>query len=155
MKRLRTEPPRSGRLRLGLAALLVVACASACDAEDEEASYPIQSKISPLKENPGHHIVTLTPLGARQAGVQTTAVTGSKLLRELPYEALLYGADGTTFVYPVEGKLTFRYMEITLEKVVGKTIYFSEGPEVGTEVATQGVPQIHGADIELEFGDIA
>ncbi|MEO6472140.1 MAG: hypothetical protein ABIR57_09420 [Aeromicrobium sp.] len=139
-----------------LVIVAVAASLTACDkAEDDESEYPSQSKLEPIKGIPGHHTVTLTPLGAKQVGIQTTPVAGSNKLKELPYDALLYGADGTTFIYTSPKALTYRYAKITLEKIVGERIYFSEGPKVGTQVVTRGVPQVHGADIELEFGEIA
>jgi hypothetical protein len=58
-------------------------------------------------------------------------------------------------VYTATGPRTFRYAPIHLQKIVGDTIYFTDGPKPGTPVVTSGVPQVHGADIELEFGEIA
>jgi hypothetical protein len=100
--------------------------------------------------------VTFSKIGAQRADVGTTPVTGSDENRELPYAALLYNADGSTFVYTATGPLTYRYTPIHLEKVVADgTISFTGGPKPGTKVVTSGVPQVHGADIQLEFGEIA
>lgn len=138
-----------------MAILVLATSLAACDQESSEVEYHSQSTLKPLAGSPGHHLVTLTQLGADQIGIQTSPVSGKGGLKQLPYDALLYGSDGTTFVYTSPTPLTFRYTEIKLEKVVGEVIYFSEGPAVGTQVVTRGVPQVHGADIELEFGDIA
>jgi hypothetical protein len=149
---------RTTRVGLSLvavaAALLPAACAGAGAGEEEDVVL-VQTKLKDLKAYPGHHIVTFTKLGAERADVATTPVTRGDSQSELPYAALLYNADGSTFVYTATGPLTYRYAPIHLQKVVGDRIYFTGGPKPGTPVVTSGVPQVHGADIRLEFGEIA
>jgi len=146
-------------VRLGavLAAIALAATPAACggDADDDNPDYASQSSIKPLAGNPGHHVVTLTQTGADQVGIKTQPVTGTSELSVLPYASLLYDSDGTTFVYVSPKPLTFTYQRINLVKIVGERIYFTAGPKVGTQVVTSGVPQVHGADIQLEFGEIA
>jgi hypothetical protein len=151
----------SRRTRFGLTLAAVVtaclpaACTGASPEEEEEVEL-FQTKLVELKAYPGHHSVTLGKVGAERADVGTTQVTGSNGRRELPYAALLYNADGSTFVYTATGPRTFRYTPIRLLEVVGNnTIAFTGGPTPGTPVVTSGVPQVHGADIQLEFGEIA
>jgi hypothetical protein len=150
---------RATQVGLSLAAvataLLPAACAGAGAGEEEEEVVLVQTKLKDLKAYPGHHIVTFTKLGAERADVATTPVTQGKGRSELPYAALLYNADGSTFVYTATGPLTYRYSPIHLQKIVGERIYFTGGPKPGTPVVTSGVPQVHGADIQLEFGEIA
>jgi hypothetical protein len=148
------------RTRVGLslaaaaAALLPAACAGAGPGDEEEVAL-VQTKLKDLKGHPGHHIITFTKLGAERADVATTKVTRAGGHNELPYAALLYNADGSTFVYTATGPLTYQYTPIHLLKVVDTRIQFSNGPKPGTPVVTSGVPQVHGADIQLEFGEIA
>jgi hypothetical protein len=153
--------PSSRRTRVGLTlaaaavACLPAACAGAAPDEEEEAEL-FQTKLVELKDHPGHHSITFSTTGAERADVGTTPVTGSDSERKLPYAALLYNGDGSTFVYTATGPRTYRYTPIHLEKVVDSTtIVFTEGPKPGTPVVTSGVPQVHGADIQLEFGEIA
>jgi hypothetical protein len=153
--------PISRRTRIGLTlaaaatACLPAACAGASPEEEEKVEL-FQTKLVELKAYPGHHSITFGKVGAKRADVGTTPVTGTDERRELPYAALLYNADGTTFVYTATGPLTYRYTPIHLLTVVGNTmIAFTGGPKPGTPVVTSGVPQVHGADIQLEFGEIA
>ena len=136
-------------------ALVPAACTGAGAGEEEEEVALVQTKLKDLKGYPGHHIVTFTKTGVERADVSTTPVSQGKGQSELPYAALLYNADGSTFVYTATGPRTYRYTPIDLKKIVGETIYFTGGPKPGTPVVTSGVPQVHGADIELEFGEIA
>jgi hypothetical protein len=148
------------RTRVGLslaaaaAALLPAACAGAGAGEEEEVVL-VQTKLKDLKGYPGHHIITFTKLGAERADVGTSPVVKAGDHSELPYAALLYNADGSTFVYTATGPLTYRYTPIHLLKIVDTRIQFTDGPKPGTSVVTSGVPQVHGADIQLEFGEIA
>ncbi len=151
----RRNPRWLERPAIALATLAMIASLASCDGQEQKTDYPRQSSLELVSDNPGHHVVTLTPLGASQIGVRTEPVRQSGKFLVLPYDALLYGADGTTFVYTSPEALTFLYEEITLEKIVGEQIYFSKGPAVGTQVVTHAVAQVHGADIQLEFGDIA
>lgn len=151
---------RTVRTRVGLslaaltATLLPAACAGA-GAEDEEKVELFQTKLVELKDYPGHNSVTFSKIGVERAGVRTTRVTAGDGYRELPYAALLYNADGSTFVYTATGPRTYTYTPIKVLEVVDDTIRFTGGPGPGDPVVTSGVPQVHGADVQLEFGEIA
>ena len=150
--------PRRTRFGLTLAVLATTlvpaACAGASPEEEEEVEL-FQTKLEELKDYPGHNSVTFSKKGVVRADVRTTPVAEGDGHSELPDAALLYNADGSAFVYTATGPRTYRYTPITLQKVVGTTLYFIDGPEPGTPVVTSGVPQVHGADIQLEFGEIA
>ena len=146
------------RLGLMLAAVAIAILPAACTgagAEGEEEVELFQTKLVDLKDHPGHHSVTFSKIGAERADIGTTVVTAGDGHQELPDAALLYNADGSTFVYTATGPRTYTYTPIKLLKIVGNTLYFTEGPEPGAQVVTSGVPQVHGADIQLEFGEIA
>ncbi len=152
--------PFSRRTRVGLAlaavatAYLPSACAGGGPEEEEEVEL-FQTKLVELKDFPGHHSVTFSKIGVQRADVGSTPVTAGDGHSELPDAALLYNADGSTFVYTVTGTRTYTYTPIKLLKVVDDTLYFTGGPKPGAPVVTSGVPQVHGADIQLEFGEIA
>ena len=152
--------PRSRRTRVGLtlaaaaAAFLPAACAGA-GAEEEEAVELFQTKLVELEDFPGHHSVTFSEVGAMRADVDTTKVTEGEGVSRLPDAALLYNADGSAFVYTATGPRTYVYTPIELKHADDGLIYFTGGPKPGTPVVTSGVPQVHGADIQLEFGEIA
>ncbi len=153
-----TRPSRRTlRLGLVLATMATTAVLAGCagEGEDEEEVDLVQTTLEDLEAYPGHHTVTFSKLGARRADVGTTAVTAGSGHRELPHAALLYDADGSTFVYVATGPLSYRYTPITLLEVVDDTLHFTGGPKPGEQVVTSGLPQVHGADIQLEFGEIA
>lgn len=127
--------------------LLLAATSAACkQAEAAEAEHYQPAKVTPAKEKGGHPTVTLTKLGADQIGLKTRPVEN----RSLPYTAMLYDAGGQPYVFVNVKGLTFHREDITIKRITGGTVNISEGPEDGTQVVTDGLPQVHGA--ELEFG---
>ena len=152
--------PVGRRTRVGLtlaaatAAFLPAACAGAGPEEEEEVEL-FQTKLVELKDHPGHHTVTFSKVGVARADVGTTPVTTGDGVSKLPDAALLYNADGSAFVYTATAPRTYRYTPIELKHADNGDIYFTGGPKPGTPVVTSGVPQVHGADIQLEFGEIA
>jgi hypothetical protein len=145
-----TTPARGSndrRLAAGLmAALLAVAPAACKQAEAIEVEHYQASKITPAEEEGGHPMVTLTQLGADQIELKTEPVRDQRI----PYSAVLHDADGQPYVFVNVEKLTFHREDVSIKRVAGDTVILSDGPADGTQVATVGVPQIHGA--ELEFG---
>jgi hypothetical protein len=152
--------PSSRRIRVGLtiaavaAAFLPAGCAGGGPEEEEEVEL-FQTKLVELKDFPGHHSVTFSKTGVERADVGTTKVTATDGHSVLPDAALLYNADGSTFVYMATGPRTYTYTPIKLLDADNGTINFTGGPKPGEPVVTSGVPQVHGADIQLEFGEIA
>jgi len=154
MARARTRRTRLG-LSLAAAAVAVLPACTGAGAEDEEEVELFQTKLVELKDHPGHHSVTFSKTGVERADVRTTPVTAGGGHREIPDAALLYNGDGSTFVYTATGPRTYTYTPIKVLEVVDNTVHFTGGPGPGDPVVTSGVPQVHGADIELEFGEIA
>lgn len=73
------------------------------------------------------------------------AVVGT---RALPYGALLYKPDGTTFVYTNPELDTFVHETVTVDRVNGDVAVISAGPAQGTPVVTDGAAELMG----MEFG---
>lgn len=140
---------------LVLAAILAAGGCAGGGAEEEEEVPLVQTKLTDLKQYPGHHIIQFTKLGASRVGLATSPVTGTPEERVAPYAALLYEPDGSTFVYTSPKVRTYRYTPIKVSRIVGNRIYFTGGPKPGDRVVTSGLPQVYGADIQLEFGEIA
>lgn len=149
---------RASRYGFGLAVAALMVLLAGCSGaapEEEEAPELFQTHLKPIKGIPGHHYVTLSKLGMQRIDLKTTPVAAADSEKSLPYAALLYNPDGTAFVYVKTAARTFRYTRISQPRIVGNRIFYSSGPKAGTPVVTSGVPQVYGADIQLEFGEIA
>ena len=68
----------------------------------------------------------------------------------VPYAALVYGADGTTWVYATDGsQLSFRRQVVEVATVVGDRAILTSGPAVGTEIAGVGSVELYGTEFEV------
>jgi hypothetical protein len=64
----------------------------------------------------------------------------------VPYSAVIYDLNGNTWVYVSPEPLVFVREPITIDYIQGDMAILSEGPAIGTEVATVGVAELYGAD---------
>jgi multidrug efflux pump subunit AcrA (membrane-fusion protein) len=64
----------------------------------------------------------------------------------IPDSAVIYDLNGETWTYVSPEPLVFHRAPITIDYVQDGLAVLSDGPEVGTEVATVGVPELYGAD---------
>lgn len=91
--------------------------------------------------------ITLTPKAAQRLDIQLGKVgqdgAGKKAV---PYGAVIYDKDGSTWVYTNPQPLTFVRHAVVVELINGDNVVLKEGPEVGMQVATTGAPQLYGAE---------
>ena len=139
------------RSRLAALALLVVGvgaagCQAGATAEDEQA----QPATVEAVEGTDLNRVTLTEEGAGRLGIRTAAVApaaGAGAARStVPFPAVLYDAEGRSWVYQTAGVNVFVRAPIVVDRVDGDTAYLRQGPAAGTVVVTVGVPELYGAE---------
>jgi hypothetical protein len=96
----------------------------------------------------------LEPKAVQRAAIKTEKVAGLVRFgavadgRKIPYPALLYQPDGSTFVYTNPEKNTYIRHQVTVDYVEGEVAVLSDGPEEGTAVVTDGAAELMG----IEFG---
>lgn len=91
--------------------------------------------------------LTLTQRGVDRLEVKTEAVTagtGGQVL--LPYGALMYDANGKTWVYTSPGPRVYERQEVTVIKIEAGVVTASSGPPAGTQVVTVGAAELFGAE---------
>ena len=91
--------------------------------------------------------VTLTEKAAQRLDIKTAEVgkddSGKKFV---PYAAVIYDKDGTTWVYTTSQPLTFIRHSVTVDVIQDDKAFVKEGPEPGVKVVVTGVPQLYGAE---------
>jgi hypothetical protein len=94
--------------------------------------------------------VTLTEQAAVRLGIQTVKVAettvAGKQMKVIPYAAVLYDPSGDTWTYTQVEPLAFVRQHVTVARIDGDKAQLSEGPSVGTEVVTTGMPELYGAE---------
>jgi hypothetical protein len=68
----------------------------------------------------------------------------------VPYAAVVYGADGETWTYVSPQSLTFERAPILIDRIDGGKAFLSDGPRPGTQVVTQGAPELLGVEIGID-----
>jgi hypothetical protein len=137
---------------IAAAALAAAAVAvSGCKEVETEASHGYEpSKLEEVK-GAGDELkrVVFTAEGAQRTGLKTAPVRQDGRHAVLPYEALIYDADGGTWVYTSTGKLTYLRQEVEVDHIDGNRVVLTKGPNVGTPVVTVGAAEVYGAELEI------
>ena len=133
---------------LPLAALPLVSCQQAESSEQ-------QTPPAQVERVAGSEVsrVTLTERAAERLDVQTQAVQGvarsGSATTVVPYGAVLYDAQGATWVYTSPERLVFVRHPVVIEAIQGETAYLSAGPEVGTLVVSVGAAELYGTELDV------
>ena len=153
MSRLRIERKSRRRTAAAYAGLLLIAgsvslfaCAEVPEAETEHLYEP--GKLEPIPKTDVQR-VKFTPLGAKQVGVETAEIGRDGQEKVIPYESVVYDADGKAYAYTSPEPLTFVRREIDVDHVAGDSAVLSDGPPAGTEVVTVGAAQVYGTEFEV------
>jgi hypothetical protein len=73
---------------------------------------------------------------------------GSELM--IPYAAVVYGPSGDTWTYTRPESQIFQRAPILIDRIDGGKAFLSEGPRPGTQVVTQGAPELLGVEIGID-----
>jgi hypothetical protein len=134
--------------------VLVLACAatmglSGCATVKTTAAPAGQAASTMEKAGPDLNRLTLTDKAVERLGVTTVKVAkgeGSPL--QVPYGALVYDANGKTWVYTNPEPRTYIRAAVTVDKIADNKVQLRSGPPAGTDVVTVGAAELFGA----EFG---
>jgi hypothetical protein len=98
--------------------------------------------------------VILTADAARRVDIQTAPARNEQVNgaqhEVIPYDAVLYDAQGDTWTYTNPEPLTYVRHHITVDTIDGDQAILSEGPPAGMAVVTVGAAILYGAEFEFE-----
>jgi hypothetical protein len=96
--------------------------------------------------------VKLTAAAAERLGVKTVPVRSDPRSSRatIPYAAVLYDPDGSTWTYASPARLVFQRKDITVARIDGDEAVLVKGPRVGAVVVSAGATEIWG----VEYGGI-
>lgn len=125
---------------LGLAGFLVF------PVENSKAlgrSEPAQVTVMPGSDRKA---VVLTEQARARLDIQTAEVAPAPLA--VPYAAVLYETDGSTWVYTNPEPLLYIRHQIEVDHIEGERAFLVSGPTAGSAVVTTGAAELLG----VEFG---
>jgi hypothetical protein len=132
------------------ATLIVVALAvTACGGSSGGEGGGDPATVRPIKGTDLNQ-VTLTAQAARRLGIETAEVRQRGARTSVPYGAVVYNADGSTFTYTSPKPRVYVRAPITVVRITGAEAILSHGPPAGTAVVTVGSQELYGSEYEVE-----
>ena len=141
---------RGSGVRFLPAGALALAALSACGPSHGEIE-ETAAELFQIEAGHGHVTrVVLEPAAIETLRIETGKVAGGVGGSTLPYSALVYGPDGSTFVYTNPEANTYDRQSVTVDHIAGDEVYVSAGPAPDTPVVTQGAAELTGMEFGLE-----
>jgi hypothetical protein len=157
VNRSRSGLERRRQLRAACIGLVLVAagvvtlsaCGEASSGYDyETASHHEPAKLVPIKGTDVQRVI-FDAEGAERVGLKTAPIRQNGQGTVIPYDAVIYDADGKTYAYTAPKPLTYVRQEIAIDHMAGDSVVLSDGPPAGTEVVTVGVDEVYGTEFEV------
>jgi hypothetical protein len=112
-----------------------------------------------VKSIPGSAIkqLNLTQQAVHRLGIRTVAVRTAQATldgrqgtyRVIPYSAVVYDNDGSTWAFVNTAPRTYVRQRITVGAIQGSTAVLSAGPAAGAVVVTVGAPELLGTEYNI------
>ncbi len=156
VRRLPTTRKCRRQLRAVCAGLVLIAgvvslsaCGEASSGYDyETASHHVPAKLEPIKGTDVQRVI-FDAKAAERVGLQTAPIRQNGQGTVIPYDAVIYDADGKAYAYTAPEPLTYVRQEINIDHVAGNSVMLSDGPPAGTEVVTVGAAEVYGTEFEV------
>jgi hypothetical protein len=147
---MRTKSPAS-LASVAAAALFLTGCAAASAAQDPPPAVVQSIPGSAVKQ------LRLTGQAIHRLGITTAAVrTGQATIdgqrgtyKLIPYSAVIYDNDGSTWTFVSTVSRTFVRQQITVGAIQGDTAVLAAGPVAGAAVVTVGAPELLGTEYDI------
>jgi hypothetical protein len=144
------------QLRVACAGLVLIAagaslsaCGEASSGYDyETASHDEPAKLEPIKGTDIQRVI-FDAEGAKRVGLKTVAVRQNGQETVIPYDAVIYDAEGNAYAYTAPQPLIFVRKEIEIDRMDGNSAVLSDGPPAGTKIVTVGTAKVYGTEFEV------
>jgi hypothetical protein len=133
-----------------IGAVLLAMGATGCAKSSTFDNQPAENTTASVKNVNGVEQVTLTPDGARRIGVRTGSIGTSGGRKVIPYAAVLYAANGSTFTFVSPKPRVYHEARIVVERIDGNRAILRRGPAAGTPVVTVGSAELIGTEHGVE-----
>jgi hypothetical protein len=147
---MRTKSPAS-LAPVAVAALFLTGCAAASAGQDPPPAV--------VKSIPGSAVkqLRLTGQAIHRLGIVTAAVRAAQTAVDgrrgtyklIPYSAVVYDNDGSTWAFVNTAARTYIRQRITVGAIQGVTAVLTAGPAAGAAVVTVGAPELLGTEYNI------
>jgi hypothetical protein len=117
---------------------------------------PTQAPPALIKPVAGSQIpqLQLTEHAVQRLGIVTqpvrqTMTAGQPAHEAIPYSAVVYDTDGSTWTYVSTAARTYEREPITVTGIDGEVALLSSGPQAGTPVVTVGAAELLGTEYNI------
>jgi hypothetical protein len=146
-----SKRPASLAYAAAAAAALLTGCSVASAHEDPPPAT--------VKSIPGSAVkqLQLTQQAIHRLGITTVAVRTARATldgrqgtyRVIPYSAVVYDNDGSTWAFVNTAPRTFVRQRLTVGAIQGSTAVLTAGPAAGAAVVTMGAPELLGTEYNI------
>jgi hypothetical protein len=98
----------------------------------------------------GPATLTLSEHAEQRLGMKTAPVTKGPEGLSVPYAAVIYDAEGASWVFVRIDPLTYQRAEVSLGHKTGDDVALTSGPPAGTEVVTVGAAELVGVETGID-----
>jgi hypothetical protein len=138
--------PAAGLLTAAALALAACSTAPAPDLAPPATVVPVKGSDIPRLE--------LAPSAVQRLGIQTQPVTAAApgtagATEVIPYPAIVYDTDGSSWAYVALTPDTYVRRPITVTVIRGDVALLSTGPPVGARVVTVGTAELLGTEYNI------
>jgi hypothetical protein len=140
---------------LGVASCMVAAvlgltgCETVASAEDEAIN--AASTVEPAPDGPAR--LLLTDDSVRRLGIDTSPVEGEPGDLTIPYGALVYAPDGTSWAFVQLQPGVYQRAPVTVATVVDDVVRLTNGPAPGTQVVSVASAELIGVEAGISGGE--
>lgn len=129
------------------AAVALPGCQTSAEGADAELAEV--ATVEPAEDG-GPGVITLSEAADERLGIETTPVATDPGGLVVPYAALVYDVDGSTWVFVRPEPLTYRRAPVTVAAKTGDRVVITTGPPAGTDVVTVGAAELVGVEVGID-----
>ena len=131
------------------AALILTACSTAATADPPPAAIiPVAGSQIPRLELSSGAIARLG-IATQPVRPAPASAAGTGVREVIPYAAVVYDTDGSTWTFVNTGARTYLRQPITIAAISGNAALLSKGPPVGARVVTVGSAELLGTEYNI------
>jgi hypothetical protein len=134
------------------AGLGLTACQTEASGAEAEEAIAAAASVEPAADG-GPSRLFLTEESVLRLGLETSPVEGVPGALTVPYAAVVYDADGLSWVFVEVEDRVYQRAPITIGTIQGDVVGLTDGPEPGRRVVTVAAAELVGVEAGISGGE--